>query len=88
MTEPKLSRRLIAIKVTAAAAVLTGCVAPSSSYAPTYRAPARRANPTDADPSDGPGQGRGSSYRPSSNRGATDADPSDGPGQGRGNRRY
>jgi len=33
---------------------------------------------TDADPSDGPGRGRGTVRR-----GLTDSDPSDGPGRGR-----
>jgi hypothetical protein len=38
---------------------------------------------TDADPSDGPGYGRGGSRVIRTRTGLTDSDPSDGPGNGR-----
>ncbi|CAH0189419.1 hypothetical protein [Roseomonas sp. CECT 9278] len=80
---PRLGRRLLVLRVAglgAAAATLSGCVvAPAPVYAP---GPVRTGR-TDADPSDGPGQGRGG-YRGPARTGVTDADPNDGPGQGRG----
>ena len=80
----KLTRRLFAVKVTAAGAALTGCVAPSPGiYTQPVMVP-RGTGLTDADPSDGPGNGRGG-YRPAyRGTGLTDADPADGPGNGRG----
>ncbi|WP_244457182.1 hypothetical protein [Roseomonas fluvialis] len=79
---PRLGRRLLVLRtaaVGAAAAPLAGCVVapPAQVYAPA------RTGLTDADPGDGPGQGRGG-YAGSRRTGLTDADPSDGPGQGRG----
>lgn len=61
-------------------------MAAGSGARPVFPA-AGRTGLTDADPSDGVGQGRGSGYRSfgaSSRTGLTDADPSDGVGQGRG----
>ncbi len=80
---PRLGRRLLALKVSAAAALLAGCVAPSPGYygvpaAAPYAPP--RAGRSDADPVDAPGAGRGGVR----GTGLTDSDPSDGPGQGRG----
>jgi hypothetical protein len=90
--QPKLSRRLFVLRVgtvAGAGASVAACVAPAPGY---YAAPSPVVMPvaplgtgiTDADPSDGPGQGRGG-YRGNRVRtGITDADPSDGPGHGRG----
>ncbi|MCX7373231.1 MAG: hypothetical protein NTW56_12490 [Alphaproteobacteria bacterium] len=50
---------------------------------PVYTGP-MRTGITDADPSDGPGQGRGGMRAGGFRTGVTDADPSDGPGRGRG----
>ncbi|WP_198373164.1 hypothetical protein [Roseomonas rosulenta] len=79
---PRLGRRLLVVRVAtlgAAAAPLAGCVvAPPG---PVYAPGPVRTGLTDADPSDGPGQGRGG-YR--ARTGVTDSDPNDGPGQGRG----
>jgi hypothetical protein len=81
---PRLGRRLLVLRVAGvgvATGALSGCVV---APAPVY-APARvRTGLTDADPNDGPGQGRGGVRRAS---GLTDSDPNDGPGQGRGGRR-
>jgi len=81
---PRLGRRLLVLRVAglgAAAATLSGCVvAPAPVYAP---GPVRTGL-TDADPNDGPGQGRGGFSGNRVRTGYTDADPSDGPGQGRG----
>jgi hypothetical protein len=84
---PRLGRRLLVLRVagvTAAAGALTGCVVapPGQVYAPARV----RTGLTDADPGDGPGQGRGG-YAGSRRTGLTDADPGDGPGQGRGGSR-
>jgi len=81
---PRLGRRLLVLRVAglgAAAATLSGCVAvPQPVYAP---GPVRTGL-TDADPHDGPGQGRGGYSGNRMRTGYTDADPSDGPGFGRG----
>ncbi len=78
--KPRLRRRMIVVKVATlgvAAPALAGCVVAPPVYAPQPY----RTGLTDADPSDGPGQGRGGTRV---RTGYTDADPSDGPGQGRG----
>lgn len=80
--EERLSRRLMVLRVAAIAGTstaLAGCVAaPAPAY---YSAPvARGTGITDADPNDGPGNGRGGRR----GTGITDRDPSDGPGNGRG----
>ena len=77
--EERLSRRLLVVRVAAlggTTVALNACVAPG----PTYSVPVRGTGITDADPNDGPGQGRGGRR----GTGITDADPNDGPGQGRG----
>jgi hypothetical protein len=90
--DSKLSRRLLVLRVgtlAGAGAAVSACVAPGPGYyapaAPVVVAPPPRGTGiTDADPSDGPGFGRGG-YRGNRVRtGLTDADPSDGPGFGRG----
>ncbi len=77
----RLSRRLMVLRLVAlggTATALAGCVAPGPMQ---YRNPLPRGTGiTDADPSDGPGNGRGGRR----GTGITDADPSDGPGNGRG----
>ena len=84
--DPKLTRRLFAVQVTAAGAALTGCIAPAPAiYAPPVAVP-RGTGLTDADPNDGPGNGRGGGggYRPAyRGTGLTDRDPNDGAGRGR-----
>ena len=80
----RLRRRMLVLRLAAAGAAtpaLAGCVvAPPGGvvYAPL---PVHRTGITDADPSDGPGQGRGG-FR--ARTGITDNDPNDGVGQGRG----
>lgn len=79
-TQPRLRRRLLVLKATvigAAAPALAGCVVAPPGYAPQPY----QTGLTDADPNDGPGQGRGG-YR--ARTGYTDSDPGDGAGQGRG----
>lgn len=83
--EERLSRRLLVLRVAAlggTGAVLAGCVAPGPAYYgnPVPIALPRGTGITDADPVDGPGNGRGGRR----GTGITDADPSDGPGNGRG----
>lgn len=82
--ETRLSRRLLVLRLAAlggTGTALAGCVTPVPGY---YGVPApvavRGTGITDADPSDGPGYGRGGQR----GTGITDADPSDGPGYGRG----
>lgn len=91
--EERLSRRLLVLRVAAlggTSVAVSACVAPGPAY---YGNPApvlipRGTGMTDADPSDGPGQGRGGSRVGGGYRtGLTDADPNDGPGQGRGGHR-
>jgi hypothetical protein len=62
-----------------AAPALAGCLAIPNPAAPPSRG--YRTGLTDADPNDGPGQGRGGTRI---RTGYTDSDPTDGPGQGRG----
>ena len=80
----RLGRRLMVLRLAAlggTAAALAGCVAPGQVQ---YGNPwPRGTGITDADPSDGPGHGRGGRRA----TGITDADPSDGPGHGRGGHR-
>lgn len=83
--EDRLSRRLLVLRLAAlggTGTALAGCVAPGPSYYgnPVPIAVPRGTGITDADPSDGPGNGRGGRR----GTGITDADPSDGPGNGRG----
>lgn len=78
--EERLSRRLLVVRVAAlggTTVALNACVAPG----PTYSVPVRGTGITDADPNDGPGQGRGG-YR-GGTTGRTDSDPRDAPGRGR-----
>jgi hypothetical protein len=81
----KLSRRLILVRAAGVVALpmpLIGCVVPpppQQIYAPVGT------GITDADPNDGPGNGRGGAYRgPVRGTGISDADPNDGAGNGRG----
>ena len=80
----RFSRRLLVVRVATlggASVALSACVAPGPSYyAPSPVMIPRGTGITDADPSDGPGNGRGGRR----GSGITDADPSDGPGNGRG----
>jgi len=79
--KPRLGRRSMVLRlgVLGAAGTTAACVPPPGAYAP---APAYRGTGiTDADPNDGPGNGRGGYRR---GTGITDADPNDGPGNGRG----
>lgn len=81
----RISRRLLVVRVTTlggASVALSACVVPPGPafYAPTQVLVPRGTGLTDADPSDGPGNGRG--VRRAS--GVTDRDPNDGPGNGRG----
>jgi hypothetical protein len=81
---PRLGRRLLVLRVAglgAAAGTLTGCVV--AQPVPVYSGPVRTGI-TDADPGDGPGQGRGGYAGNRARTGFTDADPQDGPGFGRG----
>jgi hypothetical protein len=77
---PPLGRRRLILRSVAlgSAALTTACVPAQPVYAP------RGTGMTDADPNDGPGNGRGG-RGPS--RGVTDSDPNDGPGRGRGAQR-
>ncbi|WP_137127733.1 hypothetical protein [Roseomonas sp. HF4] len=78
--ETRLRRRLVVLRVAVvgtAATALGGCVlVPAAPVRPAQV----RTGISDADPSDGPGMGRGGGRR----TGISDADPSDGPGMGRG----
>ena len=79
--EDRLGRRLLVLRLATiggATAALPGCIAGPPGYVgrPVLAA-------TDADPSDGPGRGRGT-YAAPVRHGPTDNDPSDGPGRGRG----
>ncbi|MBP0465686.1 hypothetical protein J5Y09_17295 [Roseomonas sp. PWR1] len=84
----RLKRRALVLKVVAVGATapaLAGCVVvPGPSAGPSYAPRPVRTGLTDADPSDGPGQGRGSYSGNRVRTGYTDADPGDGPGYGRG----
>ncbi|HWT09928.1 MAG TPA: hypothetical protein VN329_12245 [Roseomonas sp.] len=78
----RLRRRMLVLRVAgvgALAAVLPGCVVQAPQPVRQYRGTGL----TDADPNDGPGNGRGGRR----GTGLTDADPNDGPGYGRGGRR-
>ena len=86
--ETRLSRRLLVLRLAAlggTGTALAGCVTPVPGY---YGVPGpvavRGTGITDADPSDGPGYGRGGYRGVSGRTGITDSDPSDGPGRGRG----
>ena len=82
MTE-RLSRRLMVVRVASlagATVALTSCVAPAPIYTQLPIATQRGTGITDADPNDGPGNGRGGRR----GTGVTDRDPNDGPGNGRG----
>lgn len=83
----RISRRLLVVRVATlggASVALSSCVAPGPSYyAPNPVMMQRGTGVTDADPNDGPGNGRGG-YR---GTGRTDSDPNDGVGNGRGGRR-
>jgi len=88
--EERLSRRFLilrAVAVGGTGTALTACVAPGPAYygnpAPLAVMP-RGTGITDADPADGPGNGRGGYRAPIRGTGITDADPADGPGNGRG----
>lgn len=72
------ARRSIVLRLSALG--LAGLGAAACVPEPHYRPVARASGITDADPSDGPGRGRGTQRA----SGITDADPSDGPGRGRG----
>lgn len=81
-TAARLRRRMIVIRVGTLAAMapaLAGCLAVPNVGAPASRG--YRTGMTDADPHDGPGQGRGGTRI---RTGYTDSDPADGAGQGRG----
>ncbi len=78
----RLSRRLLvlrAVTLGGTGTALSACVPPPAYYPQPV---VRGTGITDADPNDGPGNGRGGGYRRGT--GITDADPNDGPGNGRG----
>jgi hypothetical protein len=79
--DEKLGRRRLVLRMSAVGAATLGTAA-CVPVQPVYVAP-RGTGITDADPNDGPGNGRGGArvYR---GTGITDADPNDGPGRGRG----
>ena len=79
--DEKLGRRRLVVKLGAVGAVTLGAAACVPAQ-PVYVQPSGTGL-TDADPNDGPGNGRGGArvYR---GTGTTDSDPNDGPGRGRG----
>jgi len=82
--DEKLGRRRLVLRMSAVGAATLGAAA-CVPVQPVYVAPAGTGI-TDADPNDGPNNGRGGArvYR---GTGITDADPNDGPGNGRGGSR-
>lgn len=81
----KLGRRRLVLRAGALSVVGLGaaaCVPAQPVYVQQPPVVVRGTGITDADPSDGPGNGRGG-FR-GGGTGITDADPNDGPGRGRG----
>jgi len=81
----KLGRRRLVVKLGAVGAVTLGAAA-CVPVQPVYVRPSGTGL-TDADPNDGPGNGRGGARGYHRGTGLTDADPNDGPGNGRGGAR-
>ena len=79
-----LGRRRLVLRAGALGIVALGAAACVPAQPVYVQQPIRRGTGlTDADPNDGPGNGRGGAYR-GGGTGTTDADPNDGPGRGRG----
>lgn len=86
-TDNKLHRRRLILRTGALGVTGLGaaaCVPAQPVYVQQPPVVVRGTGITDADPNDGPGNGRGGYRAPVRGTGITDADPSDGPGNGRG----
>jgi hypothetical protein len=89
--KPRLGRRLLTLKLGAGVAATLGGAAAAQGLKDAPRQapvapPPQRSGISDSDPSDPPGQGRGTGARPPQS-GMSDADPTDPPGGGRGGNR-